>query len=50
MGKVGEGFLEKVNLELGFGAYKDFGWVLAGSSLFKCEEDRLDTDILLCNL
>ena len=41
MGKVGEGFLEKVNLELGFEAWIGYGWVLAGSSLFKWEEDRL---------
>lgn len=37
MGKVGESFLEKVTLELDL----EPRWMLAGSSLFRWEEDRL---------
>lgn len=40
LGKVRAGFLEKLGLELDFGAWIGCGWMLAGSRLFKWEEDR----------
>lgn len=41
IGQDREGFLEKMNLELDLGARIGCEWLLAGSSLFKWEENRL---------